>query len=111
MRAARALLFTALLTACGGGFATAKSDYKRGRLAEAKSELIALEAESQTWSGQKRAEYALYRGLVHHALGDRAAAGVWLKEAKAIEDVHPNTLSGDDKARLDLALESLAPAP
>jgi hypothetical protein len=99
-----------LLTACSGGLSTAKSDYRKGRLAEAKSELLALEKESGTWSGQKRAEYALYRGLVHHALGDRAAAGVWLKEAKAIEDVHPHTLSGDDKTRLDLALESLAPA-
>ncbi len=99
------------MTACSGGLANAKGDYKKGRLAEAKSELLALEKESGTWSGQKRAEYALYRGLVHLGLGDRAAAGVWLKEAKAIEDVHPQTLSGDDKARLDLALESLSSPP
>lgn len=98
----------ACAAACSGGLANAKGDYKRGRYAEAKTELEALEPDSRTWTGQKRAEYALYRGLVHHALGDRSAAGVWLREAKAIEDVHPHTLSGDDKARLDLALESLA---
>jgi hypothetical protein len=96
------------LVACGGGLSNAKSDFKKGRFAEAKTELEALEPESREWTGQKRAEYALYRGLVHNALGDRQAAGVWLREAKAIEDVHPHTLAGDDKARLDLALESLA---
>jgi hypothetical protein len=105
---ARAVVVLLLVAACGGGLSSAKSDFKRGRFAEAKDALIALEPESERWDGQKRAEYALYRGLVHHALGDRAAAGVWLREAKAIEDVHPHTLEGDDKARLDLALDSLA---
>ena len=54
------------------------------------------------------AEYALYRGLVHHSLGDRAAAGVWLAEAKALDDAQPHTLSDEDRVRLKLALESLA---
>ena len=70
--------------------------------------LEALEPESRAYTGQRRAEYALYRGLVHLALGDRGAAGVWLREAKAVEDVQPHTLGGEDKARLDVALESLA---
>jgi hypothetical protein len=108
MRALASLLLLVLLVACGGGLTTAEGDYKRGRYAEAKTELLALETESQTWTGQKRAEYALYRGLVHLALGDKQAAGLWLREAKAIEDAHPRTLVGDDKARLDVALESLA---
>lgn len=106
-----ALALAALVLACGGGLGSAKSDYKRGRFAEAKAALVAMEPESESWDGQKRAEYALYRGLVHHALGDRSAAGVWLREAKAIEDVHPHTLSGDDRARLELALSSLDAAP
>jgi hypothetical protein len=102
------IVFLALLCACGGGLATAKGDYNKGRYADAKAKLEALESESQTWNGQRRAEYVLYRGLVHLALGDRQAAGVWLREAKAIEDVHPHTLAGEDKARLELALDSLA---
>jgi hypothetical protein len=102
------VLLAVFLAACGGILEKAERNYKHGRYAEAKSELEAMEPESRTWTGERRAEYALYRGLVHHALGDRQAAGVWLREAKAIEDVHPHTLSGDDKARLDLALESLA---
>jgi hypothetical protein len=97
-----------LLFACGGGLATVKSDYQKGRYADAKAKLEALEPDSQAYSGQRRAEYALYRGLVHLALGDRQAEGVWLREAKAIEDVHPHTLAGEDKARLDTALDSLA---
>jgi hypothetical protein len=97
------------LAGCGGGgLGTAKADYHKGRIAEAKAELVQLEPESRTWGNQRRAEYALYRGLVHHSLGDRAAAGVWLNEAKAIDDAHPHTLVEDDRVRLKLALESLA---
>lgn len=95
------------LAGCGGGLASAKSDFKSGRLAEAKERLVALEPESRTYPFAKRAEYTLYRGLVHHSLGDLAAAAVWLDEAKAIEQAHPRTLSDDDRARLDLALEAV----
>jgi hypothetical protein len=102
------VLALASLGACGGSLGSAKSDYRKGRIAEAKTELIRLEPESHTWGNQRRAEYALYRGLVHHSLGDRSAANVWLMEAKAIEDAQPRTLSEDDRVRLKLALESLA---
>lgn len=108
MRRLAFVLLVALHCACGGGFATAKGDYQKGRYADAKAKLDALEPDSRLYTGQRRAEYALYRGLVHLALGDRQAAGVWLHEAKVIEDVHPHTLAGEDKARLDVALESLA---
>jgi hypothetical protein len=107
-----ALLALLALPACGGGLANAKSDYKKGRYADAKTELVALEDESQRWTGARRAEYALYRGLVHQALGDRGTAAIWLREAKAIEDAHPHTLSTDDRSRLDLALDAVgADAP
>lgn len=103
------VLMTAALAGCGGGLASAKGDFKSGRVADAKERLLALEDESRSFSDAKRAEYALYRGLVHHSLGDRAAAAVWLGEAKAIEQAHPRTLSDDDRARLDLALEAVGP--
>jgi hypothetical protein len=102
------VLFAIALVACGGTLASAKGDWQKGRYSEAKAKLEALEPESRTWTGQRRAEYVLYRGLVHLSLGDRQAAGVWLREAKAVEDVHPHTLAGEDKARLDVALESLS---
>lgn len=104
-----ALALLVQLAACGGGLSAAKSDFKKGRLAEAKAALVAMEAESTSWRDARRAEYALYRGLVHHALGDRGAAALWLREAKAAEDAHPGTLSDDDRVRMSLALEALAP--
>jgi hypothetical protein len=100
-----------LLASCGGGLSNAKSDFRRGRVAEAKEQILALEPEAREWRGTKRAEYALYRGLVFQSLGDRAEAGVWLREAKHEEDVHPHTLSEDDRVRLKLALESLDAGP
>jgi hypothetical protein len=101
------LLVAVSLFACGGGLASAKSDFKGGRAAEAKEKLLALEPESRSWSGSKRAEYMLYRGLVHHSLGDREAAALWLREARLLEDKQPHTLSEDDRTRLDLALDAL----
>jgi len=94
---------------CGGPLADAKSDFKKGLYSEAKDELLQAERESHTWDDRHRAEYALYRGLTHGALGDRAAATLWLHEAKAIESAHPGTLSADDRARLNLGLESTDP--
>ena len=94
-----------LVAACGSVLADAKSDFKRGRYGEAREALVRVEPESRTWDERRRAEYALYRGLTHGALGDRQAAGVWLKEAKVLEDAQPGTLSEDDRARLRLGLE------
>jgi hypothetical protein len=104
------VLLTASIASCSGGLGTAKADFRKGRLAEAKTELVQLETESRSWSSERRAEYALYRGLVHHSLGDRAAAGVWLAAAKALDDALPHTLSEEDRVRLKLALESLTNA-
>jgi hypothetical protein len=108
MRPSFALLCVALV-ACGGALADAKSDFKKGRYAEAKETLVRAEPESKAWGEDKRAEYALYRGLTHNALGDRAAGSVWLAQAKALEDAHPGTLSEDDRVRLRLGLEAVQP--
>ena len=104
------LLFTAVTVciACGPTLSSAKSDFRGGRLPEAKEKLVALEGESRSWAAPRdRAEYALYRGLVHHALGDREAAAAWLRDAKALDDAHPKALSEDDHTRLELALDAL----
>lgn len=107
----RKYLYVALLCAagCGGALSGAKSDFRAGEYGRAREQLEALEPASKRWSERERAEYALYRGLTHHALGDRARAELWLAEAKRIEDVHPHTLSTDDRTRLSLALDALAP--
>lgn len=104
------VLALAALVACGGALADGKSAFRKGRYAEAHDIFGKLEPEVPTMGDGRRAEYALYRGLTHGALGDRSQAMVWLKEAKTIEDAHPGTLSADDLARLRLALESYDPA-
>jgi hypothetical protein len=103
------VLFATLLGACGGALSDAKSEFKKGRYAEARETLLRVELESASWDDDRRAEYALYRGLTHGALGDRAAAALWLQKAKAIEDLHPGTLREDDLVRLRLGLEAVAP--
>jgi hypothetical protein len=93
--------------ACSGTLTSAKSDFKGGRMAEAKEKLVSLEPEARGWTGPRRAEYTLYRGLVESSLGDREAALGWLKEARSIHRAEPKTLSEDDRTRLDLALDAL----
>lgn len=99
----------AFVVACGGGLSGAKSDFKSGRVAEAKDALVVLEPDAKSWTGAKHAEYILYRGLVHHSLGDRDEATHWLRQAKALEQAKPGTYSEDDRTRLELALDAVGP--
>ena len=100
------LLAPTLLGACGGALTEGESQFKKGRYPEAKQTLASLERDSRSWNDARRAEYALYRGLTFEALGDRAQAGVWLREAKAIEDVRPGSLSREDGQRLKVGLDT-----
>lgn len=91
------------LAGCSATLGGAEGDFKGGRLPEAKQKLLVLEPQSQGWDAPKRAEYALYRGLVLHALGDRPQAIVWLRQAKE----HAGVLRDDDRTRLQLALDAI----
>jgi hypothetical protein len=106
MRVLAVIMLCSSMVACGGALAEGQSQFDKGRYPEAKQTFAAAEAESRTWSDERRARYALYRGLTLGALGDRAQAGVWLHEAKAIEATHPGSLSTEDAQRLRLGLES-----
>jgi hypothetical protein len=107
MRLVSLLLFALLaLGACASPLTRVRDQFIDGHYPEAKQILVSLEAESRTWNDAKRAEYALYRGLTHAALGDRDQAGVWLREARAIDDAHPGSLSREDAQRLKAGMES-----
>jgi hypothetical protein len=100
------------LSACGGALAEGESQFKKGQYPEAKQTFASIEAQSRSYDDGRRAEYALYRGLTLSALGDRAQAGLWLREAKAIEDTVPRSLEHEDALRLKEAMEANeAPAP
>jgi hypothetical protein len=101
------LLVLLPIAGCAGVLARAESEFTEGRYPDAKQAFVSLEAASTTWGDAKRAEYCLYRGLTHAALGDRAPAAVWLREAKAIVDSHPMSLSRGDMVRLKTGLDGL----
>jgi hypothetical protein len=94
-------------SACGGPLAQGQAQFDRGSYPEAKQTFAAVENDRRTWSDSTRARYALYRGLTLGALGDQGQAGVWLHEAKAIEDAHPGSLTAEETQRLHLGLESI----
>jgi hypothetical protein len=94
------------LTACGGALSHGETAFREGQYPEAKQTLAGLEDQSRGWTEGRRAEYALYRALTFAALGDRARAAQWLREAKGLEDAHRGSLSGEDARRLRIALDA-----
>jgi hypothetical protein len=111
MRFVRALLvpwmLSSSLAACAGRLCHGESQFDEGQYPAAKETFAGLEAQSREWDSSRQAQYALFRGLTHAALGDRAKAGVWLRGAKAIEEAHPGSLSPIDVRRLKVGLEAL----
>jgi hypothetical protein len=101
-----AACFALTLLACGGLLSEGEAEFNRGHYAEARDTLVRAEVESRAWSDAQRAEYALYRGLSHGALGERREAALWLHEAKAIADSKPGALSEEDATRLNTELGS-----
>jgi len=106
MRTLASFALVATLAGCGGALADAESQFAKGHYPEAKQSLVSVEGPSRGWNDPRRAEYALYRGLTAGALGDRGQAARWLREARAIEDAHPGSLSEQDARRLHIGLES-----
>jgi len=113
MRRSFGVLFSAvaLLVACASPLAEAKSDYRQARYPEAKARLVALEADAVGYDSARRAEHALYLGLVHLALGDQPRAAEWLANAERQEHEHPGSLGDVDLARLRSAKGALIAAP
>jgi|SRR5580658_2092254 hypothetical protein len=107
------LAFTLLLAACGSGaLVEGRTLFDAGRYPEAKHELDRIDsADYRQLDARTRTTYALYRGLVFGALGDRPNAAAWLGLAKQTEDEHPGTLNHDDAVRLKLAEQQYGPLP
>jgi hypothetical protein len=103
------LIALAGLTGCASALNRAEVQFSEGRYPEAARTLASIEIESRTWADAKRAEYALYRGLTHSALGDGDQASLWLREARAIEEAHPGCLSPENRQRLRVAADNADP--
>lgn len=94
-------LFTLFAASCHVVRDDAPSLLAQGRYEDALDALCSREEAARSLEGPARARYALYRGLVHLALGDGAAAGRWLGEAKSFYDADPRSLSEADAGRLE----------
>jgi hypothetical protein len=93
-----ALVFGA--AACAPSLGGAVRSYEHGRYPEAMDELRAVETDACESDASGAARYALYRGLVHLALGDLAATRSWFGPIERAVAAAPALLSPEDAARL-----------
>jgi hypothetical protein len=107
MRAIAMLLVLLGGAGCGGALSEGRYEFSKGRYSEAKQTFLYVEIAAREWDAADRAQYALYRGLTHAALGDRAAASAWLTLARAIEEAEPGSLSERDASRLTIGIEEI----
>ncbi len=94
------LLLVATLAGCAGPLADARAAYDAARYPEALVALREVELDAARWKGERRARYALERGLTHVGLGDLDAAARWLGEARAAADADPGLFDDEDVGRL-----------
>jgi hypothetical protein len=92
---------------CGARYGGGVGEYDHARYPQALDELRRVEGDVPGFSARDRARYALYRGLTHLALGDRAATLRWLSEAKRVLEACPLLLSEEDTGRFAAAWSHL----
>ena len=112
------LLFGAALVALAGcktyqhDLDRATDHYRENRHAQALALLEVLQDDVDSLSTSERTRYAYFRGMTHFRLGkDRASerreARHWLGLAAANEKLYPNSLSKDERERVESTLEEL----
>lgn len=104
-----ALLFALLLSlaSCTSSLGKGVSHYERAEYPQALERFVEMEDEVASASPSERAHYALYRGLTHFALGNRALAKEWLAKAKLAHDEDGRVFSDADAGKLGSALAHL----
>lgn len=109
MRLSLALLAALLfpLAACATSFGRGVTHYEQAEYPQALERFVAIEGELDGLSPKERARYALYRGLTHFALGNRALARLWLGEAKLAYDEDGRVFSEKEAGKLGSALAHL----
>jgi hypothetical protein len=100
-----------LMAGCQGSMARARTDFEDARYPQAVRGFDRLEARALRFSQPERAEYALYRGLSHLALGDARLAARWLGYAKAELDRDPRVFDAEERGRLLAAWRSMGHMP
>jgi hypothetical protein len=109
----RWLLLAALLglVGCHSALDDAMDSYTDARYPSAAAQFRALEPAARGLTANDFADYALYRGLTHLALGDARAAARWLGYAKQRADRDPQLFSDQDRGALLAAWRSMGHMP
>jgi 3-mercaptopyruvate sulfurtransferase SseA len=110
MRAFACLLLL-LLAACHGDWGDGMQAFEDARYPQAAASFRRYEPEARRLPPDEFAQYALYRGLTHLALGDARAAARFLGAAKAAVDRDPQILDEADRGRLLAAWRSMGHMP
>ena len=106
------LCFAALYGAgCHSALDNAVESYTEARYPTAAAQFRALERTSRELRGRDFANYALYRGLTHLALGDARAAARWLGYVKQAADRDPALFNDEERGALIAAWRSMGHMP
>ena len=105
------LLALLLLSGCHSALAEAMDSYTDGRYPTAAAQFRAAEPDARELSPRDFANYALYRGLTHLALGDARAAVRWVGYAKQSADRDPYVFDDEDRGALLAAWRSMGHMP
>jgi len=111
MRTLWLLLSLPCLAACHSALADAEAAYRAARYPAAAAQFRAAEVTARRLGRPGRANYALYRGLTHLALGDARAAAHWLGYAKQCADRDPELFDAEDRGALLSAWRSMGRMP
>jgi len=99
------------LSGCHSVLADAMNSYSDGLYPTAAAQFRAAEPAARQLNPREFANYALYRGLTHLALGDAAAAARWVGYAKQRADRDPYLFDDQDRGALLSAWRSMGHMP
>jgi hypothetical protein len=91
--------------------ADAMDSYQDARYPTAAAQFRAAEPAARKLGPRDFANYALYRGLTHLALGDARAATLWIGYAKQSADRDPHVFNDRDRGALLAAWRSMGRMP
>ena len=104
-----------LMPLCAAGCHSALSDamdsYTDAQYPTAAAQFRAAEPVARQLDARKFANYALYRGLTHLALGDASAAARWVGYAKQSADRDPYLFDDRERGALLAAWRSMGYMP
>ena len=99
------------VSGCHSVLSEAMASYTDAQYPTAAAQFRAAEPEARELSPRAFANYALYRGLTHLALGDARAAQRWVGYAKQSADRDPYVFNDRDRGALLSAWHSMGHMP